>query len=760
MPGSSDGYPSEINLLIDDPPAYIFRLLGGKYDYTGLGLSPAGDFDGDGLDDVLIGTPSGGMNEGYHGYVDLVYGTRDSFPQGLKFGEFDGSNGFTSAGVDDSHFLGSILSGGRDVNGDGFDDILMTTPRGRSPDGSYHGVTHVVFGSDAPFPADFDLRTLDGTNGFSAFGATDTGALLGDVNGDGIDDMIVGTPGNRLLEIPETGRAFVIYGSTDGFPARFNVEDVDGTNGFMIDGFAAPDTPLNESSPPELNVASAGDFNGDGLDDIIIGAPSTAINGRNSGAAYVIFGTDGGFPAVFDISEIDGINGIVLEGPSEGATTGAMVTSAGDVNGDGFDDILISNAAPTWSTSKRDGGVYLVYGAASFPSEVTPVITDQTFAFDENEAAGYVIGTVSASDNRGISGYEIVDGNEEGIFAIDPETGAITLTETGAASPANDFERLPNHFTLTVKVTDTDGNTGTTAIEIDVTDILDQLAGGNGDDRIRGDWSMDEIRPGRGDDTVKAGNGDDFVDGGRGDDKLFGNKGDDTLLGGDGDDLVNGGSGNDLIEGGDGRDRLRGSLGNDTLDGGDGADALFGFKGDDVLLGGADDDLLNGGAGNDTMDGGTGDDTVRAGFGNDEALGGTGDDLLLGFKGDDTLDGGKGDDLLKGGAGHDLMLGGVGDDRLEGSFGDDTLDGGRGDDLLFGGIGADTFRFKGPFGDDRIVDYDVKADSLVFDGISADDVTIQNLDGVAIVEVAGGGSVRIANMHGPIALDIGDLTFV
>lgn len=118
------------------------------------------------------------------------------------------------------------------------------------------------------------------------------------------------------------------------FSAVVDVSTLLGNNGFRINGEAASDH-------SGLTVSEAGDLNGDGFGDVIIGAPEADPHGRSSGAAYVVFGKSGGYNTDLDLSSLDGTNGFRIQGGATFDYAGWSVSAAGDVNGDGFADVII-----------------------------------------------------------------------------------------------------------------------------------------------------------------------------------------------------------------------------------------------------------------------------------------------------------------------------------------------------------------------------------------------------------------------------------
>src|SRR5215204_920303 len=118
------------------------------------------------------------------------------------------------------------------------------------------------------------------------------------------------------------------------FGAVLDLSSLDGTTGFQISGEA-------EGDRSGFSVSGAGDINGDGFDDVIVGAPGADPNGPGSGAAYVVFGKASGFVANLNLSTLTGTNGFRISGAAAGDASGGSVSAAGDVNGDGYDDVII-----------------------------------------------------------------------------------------------------------------------------------------------------------------------------------------------------------------------------------------------------------------------------------------------------------------------------------------------------------------------------------------------------------------------------------
>ena len=253
-----------------------------------------------------------------------------------------GSGGFVILGDASLDAAGASVSSAGDVNGDGFDDLIIGAPGG-DDGGSYAGEAYVIFGKAGGF-ATVDLATLAPADGFIIQGdaAGDRAGVslssAGDVNGDGYDDIIVGAPGGDDGGT-DAGEAYVLFGKAGGF-ANIDLSNLAAADGFIIVGPDGSHELGDRNGQTGHSVATAGDINGDGFDDLIIGTRYGDLSGLNAGEAYVLFGKAGGFTNI-DLAALAPDAGFVIRGDDTFNYAGWSVSSAGDVNGDGLDDVIV-----------------------------------------------------------------------------------------------------------------------------------------------------------------------------------------------------------------------------------------------------------------------------------------------------------------------------------------------------------------------------------------------------------------------------------
>lgn len=360
--GKTSAFGPEVSLSALDGVSG-FRIDGeSDGDRFGVSVNASGDVNGDGVTDVVIGAGNAGADS--RGRVYVLFGSRQPFAAAIAGSSLNGTNGFIIDGEGDAGSDFGTAVGTVDINGDGFDDVLVGAPSLSVPGdvyGTLKGAAYVVFGAASQKNPAISVTTLNGKNGFKILGEQAFSSMgfavgaAGDFNDDGIDDLIVGAPGRAAVSIVEQpGSAYVIFGKVKGWSPVFDVTTLNGTNGFEIIG--AANTDLAGSS-----VGTVGDFNGDGVSDVIVGAPDSDAGGDNKGAAHVVFGRPSGIPPQINVASINGTNGYSFLGSNTGERAGFSVAGIGDINRDGLADIAVGS--PFYGDDGSvDGRAYVVFG--------------------------------------------------------------------------------------------------------------------------------------------------------------------------------------------------------------------------------------------------------------------------------------------------------------------------------------------------------------------------------------------------------------
>ncbi len=338
----------------------------------GAQVENLGDINADGYEDLGVGAPG---YSGDRGAIYIIYGRANEYTQ------VDITNQPHLVGESENDRVGYSLAGAGDINADGYDDFMFGSIYEDSADKNA-GATYIVYGRAEQFSGEVSIGSFTkytGSNSADKFGAAMAGA--GDINADGYDDIVMGAP--RFGE-HRTGEVYILYGGSEQL-AGGEIAD----EGQHFSGEA-------EYDETGTSVSAAGDVNGDGFADIIIGSPGNDTTDDNAGTVYIIFGQVEHYDAQ-NITDAD----VILVGETARDSAGLLVAEAGDINADGYSDVLASSPYSSYNASEG-GLVYVIYGSATLTNGS---LADQVHIYggNDNDFVGY---SMAGNGDVDLDGYD------------------------------------------------------------------------------------------------------------------------------------------------------------------------------------------------------------------------------------------------------------------------------------------------------------------------------------------------------------------
>jgi FG-GAP repeat protein len=345
-------------------------------DFAGFDVAAAGDVDGDGRADLLVGAPLAGPRPqgasvgGGEAYV--VFGRPGRAEIDLAAPDF---GGIRIVGAESYAWFGRAVSTLPDVNGDGRGELVIGAPLRDAPDRPDAGSAYVIFGRGEPQTIDIG-RLPDDQGGFRIDGPAPNAfagravSSMGDVDGDGLPEVLVTAPQAPTGASGSNGAAYVV--KAQATPGVIDLQQL-GDRGFVVsrttvlagDGERSPGDWLGES------ISGLGDVNGDNVPDFVVGAHlANAPNRARAGVAYVIFGKADKAP--IDAHNL-GAAGFRIQGVDRQDQTGFSTAPAGDFNADGIQDLAVGAPFADPIARRSAGAVYVVYGGSGGTGDVPNV---------------------------------------------------------------------------------------------------------------------------------------------------------------------------------------------------------------------------------------------------------------------------------------------------------------------------------------------------------------------------------------------------
>jgi hypothetical protein len=370
-------------------------------DYSGYSVAGAGDVNGDGFDDFLIGAYANEETDYFAGQTYLILGKASGWDMDFNLSNADAS----FLGEDGADYSGTSVAGAGDVNNDGYDDFLIGAP-GDDDGGDGAGETYLILGKASGWSMNTSLSNTDasfiGEDAGDNTGGSVAGA--GDVNHDGFADFLIGAYANEEGG-NYAGQTYLILGKASGWTMDFDLSNADAS-------FIGED----DFDSSGTSLAGAGDVNADGFADFLIGAPGDEDGGNYAGQTYLILGKASGWSMDNSLSNADAS----FIGEDEGDSSGYSVAGAGDINTDGFADFLIS-APEDEEGGDSAGQTYLSLGKASgWSMDNSLSNADASFIGEDSfDYSGYSVAGAGDVNDDGFADFLIgapID-EEGGIYA-------------------------------------------------------------------------------------------------------------------------------------------------------------------------------------------------------------------------------------------------------------------------------------------------------------------------------------------------------